>query len=164
TGSGPSVDAMVSLEIGAIRLTDRYLPSDPPSPAELEALHLGIKEQLAHAPSASSDAALIGVSGTVTSLMGVHLGLDDMKEAAHQGEGRWLPKMAVERALHFFAARKASARCRGTIIPPGRADVIVAGTALVLAIMRHYGTDQLRATRKGVRYGLLAELFERDEL
>jgi len=140
-----------------------YLPSDPPRPDELEALEHGIQTHLANAPSAASNAVLVGVSGTILSLMGVHLELDDMSKVARDGEGGWLPKASVEEAFAFFAARPADQRRRGTVIPQGRADVIVAGTALVRSLMTHYGVDQLRVTRLGVRYGLLAELFDRDD-
>ena len=160
-GAGPAYSARVSLEIGGVRLTERFLPTDPPTASERQALEAHVRAALAHAPSANPDAALIGVSGTAVSLMGVHLGHDDIRRTVVDGEGGWLPKEAVETALEDLAVRPAAARRRGTVIGAGRADVIVAGATILLATCDHYQKTGLRVTSHGVRFGLLAEMVDR---
>ena len=60
--------------------------------------------------------------------------------------------------LSWVVARvPAAERIRGTVIPAGRADVIVAGAAVILAALDHYGLDALTVSNRGVRFGLLFE-------
>ena len=160
TGIGAEIRQRVSLEIGGVRLTERFLPSDPPSAPERAALEAHVRETLSHAPPAPADATLVGVSGTVLSLMGVHLGLSDMSEAVARGEGGWLPFDAVTSAVEALAAVPTAARRRGTVIPEGRADVIVAGATVVREICAHYGVPAIRVTQRGVRFGVLAEMLD----
>ena len=163
-GRGPVATASASLEIGGVRLTERFLPSDPPTLAERQALEAHVRSVLEDAPSAPSDATVVGVSGTVLSLLGLHLGLDDMAETVRRAEQSWLPRHAVAGALEDLAARPATERRFGTVIPEGRADVIVAGTTVLLAALDRLRADRLRVTHRGVRFGLLAEMAQADKL
>ena len=65
-------DRKVSLDVGSVRLTERFLPSDPPTRAELEACAEHVRAQL---PELAVDDA-VGVAGTITSLAALDLGLD----------------------------------------------------------------------------------------
>ncbi len=159
-GHGATIDHRVSLEIGGVRLTERFLPTDPPPLVEREAMAKHIAEVLTDAPAAPAEAPLIGVSGTVLSLMGLYLGLDDLARTVAEGEGGWLPRASIHEFLESLAAMKASDRRRGTLIPEGRADVIVAGTAIVLGLCDHYGRPHIRVSNRGVRFGLLAEMAD----
>ncbi|MCK6544893.1 Ppx/GppA family phosphatase [Myxococcota bacterium] len=160
-GSPAVIDAKISLEIGSVRLTERFLPSDPPTDAELATLDAYLGEVLRTAPPAPAGARLVGVSGTIMSLMGVQLGLDDMGETVERGEGAVLTLANVRAAYEDLRRKTAKARIRGTVIPEGRADVIVAGAAIAAAIAERYGVDGMLASNRGVRYGLLYELAAR---
>jgi exopolyphosphatase/guanosine-5'-triphosphate,3'-diphosphate pyrophosphatase len=158
TGSGTGVDQRISFEIGAVRLTERFLKHDPPQAEELAALDTFLVETLRDAPNAAQDAKLIGVSGTVTTLIGLQLDTDEMDDAVRRGEGQALKRERLEEIAAELAQKIAKDRIRGTVLPEGRADVIVAGAHIVLALMTRYQKSEMLASNRGVRYGLLAEL------
>lgn len=153
------IEARVSLEIGGVRLTERFLPSDPPSEPEVLASAEFIRAELeALAPRPDRPYTLVGVSGTVMALLGLQLGIDAMRELVETRDGHPLSLESVQRSYEDLRLRTKAERLRGTIIPEGRADVIVAGAQIVLETMRFYGQAELRATHRGVRYGLLHEM------
>ena len=164
SGRGPTVDGLASLEIGGVRLTERFLPSDPPTQDQREALEAYVRVSMGTAPPAPSDAVVVGVSGTVLSLFGLHLNLDDMAETIRRADGAWLPRDAVASLCDVLAAIPAQERQRGTVLPAGRADVIVAGATVLLGILDHYRCLRMRVTHRGVRFGLLSEMADRDKM
>jgi exopolyphosphatase/guanosine-5'-triphosphate,3'-diphosphate pyrophosphatase len=159
TGEEGTISSRVSLEIGSVRLTERYVKSDPPKPVELERARAHLDDALKTAPAVSGDAKLIGVSGTVLSLMGWSLDLFDMGETVAKGEGKPLSYGRVLAAFDDLSRKTTPERIRGTVIPPGRADVIVQGALIVLAVMARYQKDAMIVSNRGVRYGLLEELL-----
>lgn len=157
TGAGGRAEARCSLELGAVRLTERFLASDPPAAAELASAAAEVRARLLDAPEVAAGATWVGVSGTVMSLFGWSRSLGTIEEVV-ASDGAALSREAVARALAELAARPAPDRVRGTVIPPGRADVIVAGALILLEILDLHRATELRVSNTGVRFGLLAEL------
>lgn len=157
-GRAGGIEARISLEMGGVRLTERFLPSDPPTDAELAALDAHVKDVLQQAPEAPAGTRLVGVSGTILSLMGLQLDLDDLSEAVARGEGEALRRDAVEAAYEDLRRKTTAARIRGSVVPEGRADVIVAGIVVTRAVMDHYGVTEMTVSNRGVRFGLLYEM------
>jgi exopolyphosphatase / guanosine-5'-triphosphate,3'-diphosphate pyrophosphatase len=108
-----------SLDIGSVRLTERFLRSDPPRPAELAAAAGYVDDLL---PKLGASAA-IGVAGTVTQL--------------HQLAGE-LTAEAVEYELARLARLTVAERAEVPGMDPGRAPVIVGGAIVVREVMRRY--------------------------
>jgi exopolyphosphatase / guanosine-5'-triphosphate,3'-diphosphate pyrophosphatase len=159
-GSAGRIAEKISLEIGSVRVTERWLPSDPPRDIEIEEARRAIRELLQDAPNLASDGRLVGVSGTIVALLGLELGIWDADRLTTEGEGRSLGRAAVERSYQELRRVPASERLRGTILPAGRADVIIGGMLIVLEIFARYGRDEMGVTGRGVRYGLLHEIAE----
>jgi exopolyphosphatase/guanosine-5'-triphosphate,3'-diphosphate pyrophosphatase len=158
-GRAGAIEARVSFEIGSVRMTERFFTADPPTEIEVHAARAFIDTTLRAAPDPKdSGARLIGVSGTVLALLGLQLGVDDIKTLVREHDGASLERTFVERALADLRAKPAKDRVRGTVLPPGRADVIVAGTLIVLALLERYRADRMIATHRGVRYGLIYEM------
>ncbi len=157
-GVAGNIEAKVSLEVGSVRLTERCLPSDPPTDAELEAARVYFRGLLASAPGWQEGATLVGVSGTILALLGLELNVHDAAKLAETCDGRTLHRPAVDLFYERFRHLPAAERIVGSIIPSGRADVIVAGMLIVGEIMDHYRQREMRVTGQGVRYGLLYEL------
>ena len=164
SGHGPNIIDRVSLEIGGVRLTERFLASDPPTLAQRQALGAHLTGALKAAPRAPQGATLVGVSGTALSLMGVYRGDTDILHTVRQAEGDRLPTAAIDAILHDLARLPVAERRRGSVIPDGRADVIVAGASILLAVCQHYDVEGLRVTHRGVRFGLLYEMIDRATL
>lgn len=157
-GSAGRIEAKVSLEVGSVRLTERCLPSDPPTDAELEDARRYFRALLEQAPAWVEGATLVGVSGTILALLGLELHVHDAAKLAETCDGRTLHRPAVDLFFERFRKLPAAQRIVGSIIPSGRADVIVAGMLIVGELMDHYRQREMRVTGRGVRYGLLYEL------
>lgn len=157
-GAGGHIAEKISLEVGSVRLTERCLPSDPPTDDELAAARAYFRGLLAGAPRWIDGGTLVGVSGTILALLGLELGVTDASVLARDHDGQTLHRAVVDTVYERFRHLKAAERVVGSIIPSGRADVIVAGMLIVGEIMDHYGQREMRVTGRGVRYGLLYEL------
>jgi exopolyphosphatase / guanosine-5'-triphosphate,3'-diphosphate pyrophosphatase len=143
----------VSVDIGAVRLTERILRSDPPTPAQLEECVRTIDEGLR--PLAEVDVSgstLIGVAGTVTSLALLHQGRREFDLAAISGYR--LPLQAVEELSTRIVAMASMEIGRLSAVLDGRADIITAGALILRRVMEKLGNTELLVSERGVRYGL----------
>ena len=150
-----------SLDLGCVRLTERFLRSDPPTAAELEACRRHIRGLL---PTEPRPTHAIGVAGTVTTLAVLSLGLVEEEPALVHGHcltADWI-EAQVERlsALSVAALRS----LRG--VHPDRAPVLVAGTLVVVEALRHFDLDELEVSEQDLLHGaalVAAELPARAE-
>jgi exopolyphosphatase / guanosine-5'-triphosphate,3'-diphosphate pyrophosphatase len=158
-GSG-GVDSHVSLDLGCVRLTERFFRSDPPAAEELEASARHVHDTLPELDVA----AAVGVAGTVTTLAALDLGLGEYDpERIH---GHSIPAGSVEEQLGRLAALPLEERRRVPGLEPERAPVIVAGVVIVREAMRRYGLGELEASERDILHGAAlaaAELPERAE-
>jgi exopolyphosphatase/guanosine-5'-triphosphate,3'-diphosphate pyrophosphatase len=161
-GDGPAPRARRSLQIGAVRLTERTAPPDPPGPAALGALRAAAREALAPAAELAGSGArrLVGVAGTVTTLAAVAKRLPVYDAGVVHGAE--LGAAGLEELYAHLGSLTTPERARLPGMEPKRADVIVAGCAIVLESMRLLGFDRLTVSDRGVRWGLLQERFGRD--
>lgn len=153
-----------SFQLGAVRLTERHVSHDPPTPEEIARIAADVEEGLSRgavgradtgAPEAPAGAEVIGVSGTCTTLAAVSLGLAEYDSARVHGHA--LTRAEIERLQRAFLATDTAGRARMPGLHPKRADVIVAGTAVVLAVLSRYGAGTLRIADRGIRHALLRE-------
>ncbi len=149
-----------SLDVGCVRLTERFLRSDPPAPRELLAAALEVRELLPPLAPASA----IGVAGTVTTLAAL-----DQALAAYDPErthGHRLTFHAVEEQLSRLAALTLGERLDVPAMEPGRAPVIVAGIVILREILDAYGLGAVEASESDILQGAAlaaAELPEPEE-
>lgn len=160
-GAGPAPRARRSLQMGAVRLTERVAPPDPPDPAALAQLRLRAAEALAPAAelvaAGPRPARLVGVAGTVTTLAAVWQELPRYDSERVHGSELGLAELdALQTRL---GALTTAERARLPGMEPKRADVIVAGCAIVTEAMRALGFDRLTVSDRGVRWGLLYDRF-----
>jgi exopolyphosphatase / guanosine-5'-triphosphate,3'-diphosphate pyrophosphatase len=141
----------VSLDIGSVRLTERFLASDPPDQDELDALTAHVDGVLAELP-AQAKGLLVGVAGTVTTLAAyAHEIAPYDAERVH---GSVLGRHALEAALRDLSRCTVAERRRLTAIDEKRADVIVAGAVIASRILDWADRDSLVVSDRGVRWGL----------
>ncbi len=162
-GSGPLPRARRSLQIGAVRLTERIAPPDPPDAAALSALRSRAAESLQRAVElvpGSPPGRLVGVAGTVTTLAAVERALPVYDAGVVHGAE--LSRASLEGLYSRLGALTTAERARLPGMEPKRADVIVAGCAIVLEAMRLLGFDRLTVSDRGVRWGLLYDRFGDD--
>jgi exopolyphosphatase/guanosine-5'-triphosphate,3'-diphosphate pyrophosphatase len=145
--------ARVSTELGSVRLTERFLESDPPAASELEDLARAIRSVLEE-HDLSADRG-IGVAGTVTSLAALDLGLVDYD--ADRVHGHRLSREGVETQLERLAALPLAERREVRGLEPERAPVIVAGAAILREVMRHLELAEIEVSERDILDGAALE-------
>ncbi len=151
-------EALISVDMGCVRMTERHLKSDPPTPAQLEACLEDVRQILkrvrAQVPVESAR-RMIGLAGTITTLGAMARGLRHYDPA--QTHGMTLQRADVEALFHKLA--KADLEARREIMPdPKRADVIVGGVAVLLTILREFEIAELTVSESDILDGLAASL------
>lgn len=156
---GRSVDRSISMDIGCVRMTERHLPTDPPTPGQLAAVVRDVDEQVARALAhvGAGPATLVGVAGTATTLAGIALGLDRYDSARiHHSV---LPAAAVEDLATRLAAMDHDARAAIPVMHPGRVDVIIAGALILREIMRQTGFAEVIVSEHDILDGIAASIL-----
>lgn len=158
-GSASGVHRHKSLNIGAVRLTERFLKSDPPTDAEIVQASAMADEMLAAVAKPATVPVVIGLGGTVVNLAAVTMGQTALD--ANSSHGTALSAMQIHNALERF--RSVSLVERRTIpgLEPKRADVIIAGALLLERLLHRFGTDHFIVSARGLRYGLFADYAKR---
>jgi len=155
----------VSLDLGCVRLTERFLHGDPPTAAELEACRAAVRALLEErVPGEVRPAAAIGVAGTVTTLATLHLGLPD--EDPEQLHGHRMPVAWIEQELARLAPLTVEELRNRPGIHVDRAPVLVAGVVVTAEVMRHFGLGELEVSEQDILHGgalAAAELPAPDE-
>ena len=103
---------------------------------------------------------LLGTSGTVTTLAGVHLGLE--RYDRWRVDGLWLSDEDATRAIDQLRAMDFDERAANGCIGPQRADLVLAGCAIFEAIRSLFPAARTRIADRGLREGILLELMEQD--
>ncbi len=162
-GSDRQVEA-VSLDIGCVRLTERYLHDDPPTPAQLLAARAAVDDALGEAEVAvpalrarPPRRRLLGLAGTVSALARLEQGLAvyDRSRVHHFV----LRRPVVAAWLARLAAEPASARLEHPGLSAGREDVVVGGVVVLLAVMERLGFEACVASEADILDGLVASLL-----
>ena len=152
-------DGRVSTELGSVRLTERFLATDPPTREELTSLADAIRAVLSEHDFSASNG--IGVAGTVTSLAALDLSL--VEYDSDKVDGHRLSEGAVESQLDRLAALPLAERREVPGLEPERAPVIVAGAAILLETMRYLGLDEIEVSERDILDGAALEAAELPE-
>jgi exopolyphosphatase/guanosine-5'-triphosphate,3'-diphosphate pyrophosphatase len=146
-----------SLDLGAVRLTERFLRHDPPLAEELERGRRHVAEQLAALePPLNRAEGLIGIAGTVTTLCAVEQQLEVYDR--ERIDGARLTRAQIEAQVERYASLTLAQREQIPGLEAGRADIITGGALVVLGILERYGIDAIEVSDRGVRWGLLHEM------
>ncbi|MEH6664250.1 MAG: Ppx/GppA phosphatase family protein [Brevundimonas sp.] len=151
----------MSAPLGVVTLAERHPEPDPPTEAWYEAMVEDMHARLAAHDGASSlrslfeagDAHLIGTSGAITSLAGVHLGLT--RYDRNLVDGLWMTRDQCTRAADRLKALGPQGRAAESCIGAQRADLVLAGAAILEAVQRAWPCARVRVADRGLREGLL---------
>jgi exopolyphosphatase/guanosine-5'-triphosphate,3'-diphosphate pyrophosphatase len=156
-----------SLDIGSVRLTERFLHSDPPTDEELDSCAAAVRALLAErVPDEvrGRTSAAIGVAGTITSLAALALGLEEYdRERVH---GSTLSAAALAEQLEWLARIPVAARRQLRPLDPERAPVIVAGGVIAREVLAFLRLEALEVSERDILDGAAlaaAELPEEEE-
>jgi exopolyphosphatase/guanosine-5'-triphosphate,3'-diphosphate pyrophosphatase len=152
-----TLDSRTSLDVGAVRLTERHLRSDPPTRDELEACAHYVRTLLPPLDATSA----VGVAGTITTLAALDLGLDEYdRERVH---GHELSLAGVERQLERLAALPVAQRREVPALEPERAPVIVAGAVIAREVLAAYRLGAYRVSEHDILDGIALAAAELPE-
>jgi exopolyphosphatase / guanosine-5'-triphosphate,3'-diphosphate pyrophosphatase len=141
-----------SLDIGCVRMTERFLRSDPPRDEELADCAAAARAPLAERVADDvRPASAIGVAGTVTSLAALDLGLDEYDP--EQVHGHVLARTAVAEQLARLAAVPVAERRTIRPLEPERAPVIVAGVVILREILEHFRLAEIEVSERDILDG-----------
>ena len=158
------VELTLSLPLGAVRLTELYLPGDRSIQRELATLRKYIRKQLKKALSSREWAAagVIGSGGTFTTLARV----TQARRGLPPGDtvhGVSVETAEVERLLDWLASRTPEQRRQVPGLNPERADIILAGLAVTAELLDWVRTRSITVSAFGLREGLLLEMAGAEE-
>jgi exopolyphosphatase/guanosine-5'-triphosphate,3'-diphosphate pyrophosphatase len=161
----PRIRSWVSLPVGVVTLAERYggvQVTDQVFNAMVEHVTLLIAsfpERLALAEAACR-LHLLGTSGTVTTIAGIHLGLERYERG--KVDGVWLDACSINAVVEDLKAMSYEQRIASPCIGRERADLVLAGCAILEAIRRAFPCARLRVADRGLREGILLELMRAD--
>jgi len=143
-----------SIELGSLRLSDRFLSSDPPQPEELKALRRFVSGALTDAgiTELGRSEDLVGIGGTVRNLAKV-----DMKRSDYPLpllHGYFLKERKLTALIEDLSARTMKRRAQVPGLNPDRADTVVGGALVIQGILQHVGATRVVVSSRGLREGL----------
>ena len=159
--SGGGIEGRTSLDIGSVRLTERFLHSDPPATEEILTMEGVIDEALGAVErdiSGCDQALLVGLGGTVTTLAALNLALSEYdSELVHHYP---LSRDDLNLIYRSLAGMALKVRSGMPMLPEGRADVIVAGAAILSRIMARWSFDRVVVSEQDILDGLVLEMMD----
>ena len=158
-GDETGVSRAVSIDVGSVRSTERFLRSDPVRADEVAAMSAAVDAHLGRIDNEfvtrAGNPALVGIAGTFTTLAAIEKKL--VRYSHGQVHGSGLSLAEVKRQIAMLQERSIAERKQIVGLEPKRADVIFAGAYLIEKIMELFGARQVIVSDQGVRYGLLHE-------
>lgn len=161
---GAHIEDIFSLELGAVVLTEKFLPKDPISPEEHKRLRKYIRAALKKSLSDQDGGiqCLIGSGGAMTTIAAMVMA--QRREQFSSVQGYDVLRSEVVHLLAMLARKPLSERRAVPGLAPERADIIVAGMTVVDEIMRRFGTNILKINERGIRHGLILRSLEKHGL
>ena len=144
-----------SFDVGSVRLTERHVRSDPPAASEIQAVLADARAVFRAVPRV--DGVPIGVAGTMTTLVAVALEMEPYDGA--RVHGMTLATNELRGVVDRLAKTPLDERKKIRGLEPKRADVIVAGGLVALALLDRWQATGVRISDRGVRYGIAAQLL-----
>jgi exopolyphosphatase/guanosine-5'-triphosphate,3'-diphosphate pyrophosphatase len=156
-GHGSQVDERFSLDVGAVRVAERYRLAGAVSEDELEAALAGVAAELGRLEARAVPDAVIGMGGTVTNLAAVKHGLERYDPDVVQGTV--LDLAEIDRQIELYRSRSAEKRAEIAGLQPARAEVILAGACIVRTVLTTLRHETVTVSDRGLRHGVFVERF-----
>lgn len=164
----PSLISWLSVPMGVVTLAERFPEPETPTLEWWEAMVGAVRAEIAAFGAADplrphfeqGRAHLIGTSGAITSLAGLHLGLQRYERA--RVDGLWMTREECRAAAVRLRSVNRAARAAEPCIGPDRADLVLAGAAILEAVQQLWPCERVRVADRGLREGMLVEMMRDD--
>lgn len=156
----PGPEAAMSVDVGCVRLTERWIQSDPPAPEELHACisvtTQYLEDVVREHPVMREAKTLVGLAGTVSTVAAVEIGLPayDRSQLHHFT----LTRAAAEDVFRTLATEARADRIHNPGLEPERADVIVGGCCALVSVLRFFDAPSLLVSEADILDGLAASI------
>ena len=156
-GHGAQVDEQFSVNVGAVRYTERFGLAQVVGDDLLREVLAAISKDLSRLDDYPEPGALVGMGGSITNISAVKHELATYDPDVVQGSV--LQRAEIDRQIELYRSRDADARRSIVGLQPKRADVILAGACIVRTVMDKLGQNSLTVSDRGLRHGLLIDRF-----
>ncbi|MCG8604523.1 Ppx/GppA family phosphatase [bacterium] len=152
-----AIKRSLSLDIGSVRMTERYIKHDPVARKEFDTMRNVVKQTLRNRLDGWVGSAqyLVGVAGTITTLAAMDLAMESYD--ADKIENYVLTRSVVADSLQCLIKSDLTDRTAMPGLRPERADVILAGATILAEILDYFEFQKLTVSDRGLRFGLLLE-------
>jgi exopolyphosphatase/guanosine-5'-triphosphate,3'-diphosphate pyrophosphatase len=162
-GSGFEIKKFISLNIGTVRITEKFLKHSPPLDEEINNAKFYIQNEFEKVKNFEFEGStLVGVAATVTTIASYYLKLE-----TYNGErvnGYVMGIETIEGIYKTFKNLSVDEIRKIPQISKGREDVIFAGVLILLEFMRKFNFNSIIASDRGVRYGVIFNLLQTNSL
>lgn len=158
------VESCVSLELGAVRMTDRFIGSDPVKETELTKLKRHVRAELKEVfgDNRTTVQTFIGSGGTITTLASMVMSM--RKQAYSTSHGYEVLRSEVVHLLAMLVRKDIKSLRSVPGLNPDRADIIIAGLVVIDELMRYFGANMMLVNERGIREGLIISCMKRLQL
>ena len=154
-GNSGRLTQSASVDVGAVRVTERFFSTLPPSPEEQRSASVMIDRKLDDLCAYPDGLELVGVAGTVTTLAAIDKEVDDYQ--SDELNGHYLSRDRVGAIAERLLPLDLAAICDIPQVHPQRADILCAGTLILRQALHRFDRPGLTVSTRGIRYGLLME-------
>lgn len=156
---GTSVQAARSVDVGCVRMTERHLHDDPPSPAQVAAARADVEAAVDLAGQTvplDRTRTLVGLAGSVTTVAALAMGMWEYDSA--RIHGAVITAADVHRVCEELLYATREKRAANPVIHPGRVDVIAAGSLVLSAVVAYSGVSEVLVSERDILDGIAASL------
>ena len=155
-------EGVISVDMGCVRITEKFLHGDPPTPEELSqaisVIHAYLDDVTREVPATLDAARLVGLAGTVSTMAAVEIGLAEYdRDRIHHFV---LTREAAEDVFRTLALERRADRLHNPGLEEARADVIVGGAAILVTIMRHFDFGECLVSEADILDGLVMSIAD----
>jgi exopolyphosphatase/guanosine-5'-triphosphate,3'-diphosphate pyrophosphatase len=152
----------VSLPLGAVYLTERFVKNDPPTAEEISLLRRMVREQLDRIGATirpDPSGILVGTAGTITTLAAIDQGLEAYDpEKINRSV---LTANSLDTIVGMLSISRAEERRKIRGLEPDREDIILAGAVILQEIIRRFGYQSMLVSDWGLREGIVLDMYEK---
>ena len=159
-GRGKELIKRFSVNLGSIRITEKFFQEDPAGEGSVEAAVKEIDEEFEAAGVVGHPVKLVGMGGTVTSMGAVKHKMVTYDPDIIQGST--LTRADIGEQIKAYKERTVEQRRELPGLQPKRAEVILAGACILKNITERLGMDELTISDRGLRHGLAFDLFSKE--